>query len=184
MVILSEERLTVHGVYMEVLGLGVLLTGESGIGKSELALDLINRGHTLIADDAPAFHKSTNDAIIGTCPDVLQDFLEVRGIGILNIRAMFGDTAIRDSKRLRLIVRLIAYKDEELLKMDRLHGIHKLHNILGVDIPEVTVPVAPGRNLDILVEAAVRNEILKRNGYNASEEFLKHQATLMEKMAS
>ncbi len=175
-----DEQLTVHGVYMEVLGLGVLLTGESGIGKSELALDLINRGHTLIADDAPAFHKSTNDAIIGSCPSVLQDFLEVRGIGILNIRAMFGDTAIRESKRLRLIIQLVVLRDEQLYKMDRLHGMHRSRNILGVDIPEVTVPVAPGRNLDILVEAAVRNEILKRNGYHASDEFLQRQAAVMD----
>jgi len=177
---MSEEHITLHGVYMEVLGLGVLLTGESGIGKSELALDLINRGHTLIADDAPAFHLSTNDAVIGSCPPVLQDFLEVRGVGILNVRAMFGDTAIRDNKRLRLMVRLVTFRDEELLNMDRLHGMHRTRNVLGVEIPEVTVPVAPGRNLDILVEAAVRNEILKRNGYSSSDEFLKRQHELMQ----
>lgn len=180
---MAEEQITLHGVYMEVLGLGVLLTGESGIGKSELALDLINRGHTLIADDAPSFHLSAHDAVIGTCPPVLQDFLEVRGIGILNVRAMFGDTAIRDSKRLRLIIRLVVFHDEELLNMDRLHGMYRTRNVLEIEIPEVTVPVAPGRNLDILVEAAVRNEILKRNGYVSSEEFLKRQHELMQKEA-
>jgi len=159
--------------------MGVLLTGDSGIGKSELALDLINRGHTLIADDAPAFHRTSNDAIVGTCPDVLKDFLEVRGIGILNLRAMFGDTAIRENKRLRLIIRLVALSDAQLLNMDRLHGMHRSRDVLGIEIPEVTVPVAPGRNLDILVEAAVRNEILKRTGYSASEEFLKRQNDIL-----
>ena len=170
-----ENSVTVHGVLMDVLGLGVLLTGASGIGKSELALGLINRGHRLIADDAPLFYRQGGEAVIGSCPSVLRNFLEVRGIGVLDVRAMFGDNAIRDHKRLRLVVHLVAINDAQLLDMDRLHGIHRTFEVLGVLIPEVTVPVAPGRNLDVLVEAAVRNEVLKRTGYTASEEFLKRQ---------
>ncbi len=175
----QQNAITLHGVFMDVLGSGVLLAGPSGIGKSEVALGLVNRGHRLVADDAPLFHLGSNDTVIGSCPPVLADFLEVRGLGILNIRAMFGDTAIRDNKRLRLIVKLVAISDEALLNMDRLHGIHRTREVLGLDIPEVTVPVAAGRNLDILVEGAVRSEVLRRTGYVASEEFQKRQHELL-----
>jgi len=168
---MNTEFITLHGVYMEVLGLGALLTGKSGIGKSELALGLIDRGHHLIADDAIEFTKDSNGHLIGTCPMLLQDFLEIRGIGILNIRAMFGDTAIQRNKRLQLIIKLEHFTEESLHAIDRLHGMHTSQEILGVTIPEVTIPVTFSRNLAILVETAVRNELLKQEGYLAHEEF-------------
>lgn len=170
---MTNESITLHGVYMEVLGLGTLLIGKSGIGKSELALGLIDRGHHLIADDAIEFTKDTNGHLIGTCPTLLQDFLEIRGIGILNIRAMFGDSAIQKSKRMQLIVKLEHFTEEDLHAIDRLHGMHTNHEILGVTIPEVTIPVTFSRNLATLVETAVRNELLKQEGYLAHEEFMK-----------
>jgi HPr kinase/phosphorylase len=168
-----KNSMTLHGVYMEVLGLGALLTGKSGIGKSELALGLIDRGHHLIADDAIEFNLDKQGHLIGCCPSVLQDFLEIRGIGILNIRAMFGDNAIQNNKRLRLIVRLEHFTEEGLHAIDRLHGMHTTQEILGIKIPEVTIPVTFSRNLAILVETAVRNELFKQEGYQAHEEFTK-----------
>ncbi|MBB71955.1 MAG: hypothetical protein CMF50_06105 [Legionellales bacterium] len=174
----NTVSVTKHGVFMDVFGHGVLLTGASGIGKSELALNLINRSHRLIADDAVEF-SPINEGIVGRCPPLLQDFLEVRGLGILNIRVMFGDTAIKDAKRLQLIINIVVMDDEALRSMDRLHGMYSEQTILGVAIPEVTIPVAPGRNLATLVEGAVRNQVLKHTGYNASDEFAKRQQTLM-----
>ena len=169
------ESKTIHGVFMDVLGVGVLLTGVSGIGKSELALGLINCGHRLIADDAVIFTKHNSHTLYGNCPPTLQDFLEVRGLGIINIRAMFGDNAIKESKRLQLIVKVVAMSHDELQQIDRLEGIHSLRRILDIDIPEVTIPVAPGRNLAVLIEGAVRNQILKLTGYEASKEFIQRQ---------
>ena len=169
------ETITLHGVFMSVLNVGVLLTGNSGVGKSELALSLINCGHQLIADDAVIFSCTAPNTLIGTCPALLQDFLEVRGLGIINIRAMFGSGAIKSSKQLQLMVKTVIMGGKELLAVNRLEGIHTQHTILGVDIPEVTIPVAPGRSLTVLVEGAVRNQILKLNGYDASEEFIQRQ---------
>lgn len=164
------ERTTLHGVFLEVLSMGVLLTGESGTGKSELALELLSRGHRLIADDAPEFARTAPDIIYGSCPPSLQDFLEVRGLGVLNIRAMYGDSVIKHGKYLRLIIHLTPVSSDEALSQDRLQIEHNVRNILGVDIPIFTLPVAPGRNLAVLVEAAVRNHLLRLNGYNASED--------------
>ncbi len=177
---IDPQVTTLHGVFLDVLGLGVLLTGSSGIGKSELALGLINRGHRLVADDAVELSKTSTDTLTGYCPQLLQDFLEVRGLGIINIRIMFGDTAIKEKQRLQLIIKVVAFDAEELKAIDRLHGTYRQQRILDVDIPEVTIPVAPGRNLAVLVEGAVRNEILKRTGYKASEEFTARQRQLME----
>ncbi len=172
---------TLHGVFLDVLGIGVLLRGDSGIGKSELALSLVNRGHRLIADDAVDFTKIDADTIMGSCPELLQDFLEVRGLGILNIRVMYGDSAIKNNKRLQLIVKVAIFPNEELTKIDRLHGVYKEQNILDVNIPQVTIPIAPGRNLSVLIESAVRNQILKNTGYNASEDFINRQHNLLNK---
>lgn len=173
------SRVTLHGVFLEVIGLGVLLTGHSGVGKSELALELISRGHRLIADDAPEFSRVSPDTLSGSCPEALKDFLEVRGLGILNIRAMFGDNSIKDSKYLRLIVNLEEMNDQQLQKIDRLAGSHQLRSILNVDIEQVTLPIAPGRNLAVLIEIAVRNHILALKGYNAAEDFMRHQKTFI-----
>ena len=176
----DNNSLTLHGVFLDVMGVGVLLTGTSGIGKSEIALSLINRGHRLVADDAVLFNLVNNETIVGHCPPLLQDFLEVRGLGILNIRVMFGDTAIKENKRLQLVVRLVPMEHDELKKIDRLYGMYRDQAILDIPISEVTIPVAPGRNLSVLVEGAVRNQVLKHTGYHASEEFVARQTRIME----
>ena len=177
---LFADVTTLHGVFMEVNSIGVLLTGPSGIGKSELALELITRGHRLVADDAPQFSRIAPDIISGTCPKALQDFLEVRGIGIINVRKLFGDSAIKVNKYLRLVVRLEPMKKKGLIQMDRLEGSYRTRRILDLEIPEITVPVAPGRNLAVLLECAARNHIIRMGGYNASEEFLERQRILLE----
>jgi HPr kinase/phosphorylase len=174
------EKSVVHGVFLEVHGMGVLLTGESSVGKSELALELITRNHRLIADDAPEFFRVGPDTVRGRCPAMLRDFLEVRGLGVLNVRAMYGDSAIKMSKDLRLIVHLQRLAAEALQQVDRLQGSYRQRTILDVGIPEVTLPVASGRNLAVLVEAAVRDHILLRKGYNASEAFSQRQRELMQ----
>lgn len=166
---------TLHGVFMEVRGLGVLLTGESGVGKSELALELITRGHRLIADDAPEFSRVAPDVIRGTCPEFLQGFLEVRGLGVLNIRAMYGDSAIKKDKNLRLIVHLKPIDDADVRNIDRLVGSQLNEMVLDVAIPQVILPVAPGRDLALLIEAAVRNHILRLSGYDAAQDFIQRQ---------
>jgi HPr kinase/phosphorylase len=172
------RNITLHGVFMEVMGTGVLITGESSIGKSELALELLTRGHRLIADDAPEFTRIAPDILNGTCPEMLQDFLEVRGLGILDVRAMFGASAIKENRNLRLII--VLQDIEEAVKIDRLHGSRRLRTIQDVDVPEVTLPVGPGRNLAVLLEAAVRNHILIANGYDASAAFIERQKRRLE----
>lgn len=171
----SAARQTLHGVFMEVMGIGVLLAGPSGVGKSELALELITRGHRLIADDAPDFARISPDTIRGTCPRPLQDFLEVRGLGILDIRSMFGDNAIKPEETLQLIVQLGRLVDSEIVKIDRLQGNTRIRKVLDVDIPETTLPVIMGSNLAVLVEGAVRNHLLQSKGYNASDIFIARQ---------
>jgi HPr kinase/phosphorylase len=173
------ECTTVHGVFMEVLGMGVLLVGDPAIGKSELALDLISRGHRLIADDAPQFARVAPETLDGTCPPLLRDFLEVRGLGVLNIRAMFGEGAVVQSRHLNLVINLRAMTSAELASIDRLAGSLSGRNILGVTVPEVTMPVAPGRHLAILVEAAVRHQILRIRGYDAGVDFVERQSRAM-----
>lgn len=173
------EKTTLHGVFMEVFGLGLFITGDASVGKSELALELIARGHRLVADDAPIFARTAPDVINGRCPEMLRDFLEVRGLGILNIRAMFGDTAIKQNRNLRLILRLQPMDDKEILSIDRLQGCRDTRNILGVEIPEFTLPVAPGRNLAVLAEAAARNHMLNLKGFHASERFIERQSRFL-----
>lgn len=182
--LLGDNKI-MHGVFMEVMGIGVLLTGPSGIGKSELALELISRGHRLIADDAPEFRRSAPDMIRGRCPTLLKDFLEVRGLGVLNIRAMFGDNSIVETKRLRLIVHIdklldSAASDNALWEVDRIGGTNRKKTVLDVEIPEVQIPVAPGRNVAVIIEAAVRNHVLFLNGYNAADDFIKRQQKLID----
>lgn len=172
---LFSDKQIVHGVFMEVLGTGVMITGESSVGKSELALDLISRGHRLIADDAPELTRIGPDILDGRSPSVLRDFMEVRGLGVLNIREMYGNNALKINKHLRLIIHMVRLSKEELAKIDRLEGARRMRNILGVDIPEVLLPVAPGRNLAVLVEAAVRNHILRYSGYDATKELMNIQ---------
>ncbi len=176
-------RTTLHGVYLEVMGLGVLITGESGIGKSELALELLSRGHHLIADDAVELSRTGPTVLIGRSPGMLRDFLEVRGLGILNVRAMFGDTAVRPEKTLRLIVHLVTLTPEHMKNIDRLQIEQKTRTILDVDIPEVVLYVGPGRNLAVLVEAATRNHILRLRGINPLDELMQRQQSSMDGIA-
>ena len=175
-------RATLHGVFMEVYSIGVLLTGDSGVGKSELALELITRGHRLVADDAPEFTQIAPDVIDGTCPELLQDMLEVRGLGILDISEMFGDTAVKRTKYLRLIVHLERQDPQTDPKpVDRLYGDISHRRVLELDIPLITLPVAAGRNLAVLVEAAVRSHILKGKGIDAAQTFIDRQAHQMRR---
>ncbi len=173
------DKVTLHGVFMEIISLGVMLTGESGLGKSELALELISRGHRLIADDAPEFMRIAPDIIVGSCPPVLSEFLEVRGLGVLNIREMYGDSSIKFSKYLRLIIHLTAIQSLSEPE-DRLSSSKHTKNILGLEIPIIQLPVAPGRNLAVLAEAAVRNHLLALKGYNAVEKFIQRQQQSIE----
>lgn len=178
---LLTEKTVFHGVFMEVFGIGVLLTGPSGVGKSELALELLSRGHRLVADDAPEFRRTAPDAITGSCPSLLTDFIEVRGLGVLNIRAMYGNNAILDHKRLRLVVHLDTEQDLDDDPIERLDHTGRTRQILEVDIPEVRLPVAPGRDLAVIIEAAVRNHVLYLNGYNAAQDFIERQQDLIQK---
>ena len=179
------SRTTLHGVFMEVHSIGVLITGESGLGKSELALELISRGHRLVADDAPEFTQIAPDMLDGACPEMLQDVLEVRGIGILNIREMYGDTAVKRNKYLRLILHL--QRQDTLLptpeghELDRLYGDVSTRRVLDLDVPQVTLPVAAGRNLAVLAEAAVRAHVLKSRGFDAAQAFMERQAFQMRR---
>lgn len=170
-----------HGVFLDVYEIGVLIAGQSGLGKSELALELISRGHSLIADDAVELHRTGPETLEGRCPAMLRDFLEVRGLGVLNIRHMFGETAIRPKKKLQLIISMVAADDDYMKQLDRLSVRTETETILDVDIPSVTLPVAVGRNLAVLVEAAVRNYILQLRGKNSTREFLeRHQSMMRE----
>ncbi len=175
-----SEKTSLHGVFLDVLGMGVLITGDPAVGKSELALELISRGNRLVADDAPEFMRIAPDIISGVCPPLLREFLEVRGLGIINIRQMFGDSSVKRSKYLRLMVHLKRMSVELITGMDRLSGSYQSTDVLGVSIPRVTIPVASGRNLAILVEAAVRNHILKLQGYDATDKFIERQAAAIE----
>jgi len=174
------ERTVVHGVFLAVLGLGLLLVGDAGIGKSELALEMIARGHRLIADDSPEFARIAPETLQGSCPPLLRDFLEVRGLGVLNVRAMFGEGALQQRESLNLIVNMRSFSNEELARIDRLRGSLSSRNILGVAIPEITLPVAPGRNLAVLLETAARNQILRIRGYDASVDLIDRQARAVD----
>ena len=169
---LFSIREIMHGVFMEVLGTGVLITGESSVGKSELALELISRGHRLVADDAPEFTRIGPDVLDGRSPGILQGFMEVRGLGVLNIREMYGDNAIKINKYLRLIIHMEKMNDDNISHFSRLTGRSRVQTILDVEIPVTLIPVAPGRNLAVIVEAAVRNHILRDNGFDACQQLI------------
>ncbi len=174
------RTITVHGVFLEILSLGVLITGKAGVGKSELALELINRGHRLVADDAAEFALLGPDDLNGGCPPILQDFLEVRGLGILNIRAMFGEAAIKRRKQLGLSIHLMRPQTPDLPAENRLSGNRRSRDILDVTIPEITLPVAAGHNLGVMVEAACRDHLLRMQGYRSDEVFADRQQQSMD----
>lgn len=173
------ESLTLHGVFMDVLGMGVLITGDSGVGKSELGLELISRGHGLVADDVVEVSRIAQDMLEGRCPPLLRDFLEVRGLGLLNIRTVFGETACRRKMRLKLIVHL-QRPTPGVPEAARLPLDAQNETILGVPVRRVTIPVAAGRNLAVLLEAAVRSTILLLRGIDSMQEFLDRQQAALE----
>lgn len=173
--------LTVHGVFMEVMGTGVFIRGESSIGKSELALELLSRNHRLIADDAVEIVRVGPDVLVGQCPETLIDFMEVRGLGIINVRAMFGETAVRHKKKLHLILTLKQLKKESPDNIDRLQAQQMTSKLLDVDIPEIILYVAPGRNLSVLVEAAARTYMLRMKGIDAYQQFSTRQKKMILK---
>jgi HPr kinase/phosphorylase len=180
---LLAESTELHGVFMDVLGLGVLITGESGVGKSELGLELISRGHGLVADDVVEVSRIAAGALEGRCPEMLKDFIEVRGLGVLNIRTIFGETAVRRKMKLRLVTHLSRLPSSSRDPGERLPLAELTEEILGVTIPKVIIPVAAGRNLAVLVEAAVRNAILKLRGIDSMAEFLARQTQEIQKGA-
>jgi HPr kinase/phosphorylase len=174
------ERTTRHGVFMDILGLGVLLTGESGLGKSELGLELISRGHGLVADDAVDLYRVSQTSLEGRCPDLLLNLLEVRGIGLLDIKAIFGETAVRRKMRLKLIVHLVR-KETMDREFERLPYEPLEEEILDVPIRKTVIAVDAGRNLAVLVEAAVRNTILQLRGIDTYKEFIERHHKAMAK---
>jgi HPr kinase/phosphorylase len=174
------DRTTRHGVFMDILGLGVLLTGESGLGKSELGLELVSRGHGLVADDAVDIFRTSQTSLEGRCPELLQNLLEVRGIGLLDIKAIFGETAVRRKMRLQLIVHLVRQSTMER-EFERLPHEPLYEEVLENQIRKVVIAVDAGRNLAVLVEAAVRNTVLQLRGIDTYQEFIARHQKAMEK---
>lgn len=174
------DRTTMHGVFMDILGMGVLITGESGLGKSELGLELVTRGNGLVADDAVDLYRINQTTIEGKCPELLQNLLEVRGIGLLDIRAIFGETAVRRKMRLKLIVHLVRKETMER-EYERLPAEPLTQDVLGVPVRKVVIQVVAGRNIAVLVEAAVRNAILQLRGIDTYQEFVQRHRRAMER---
>jgi HPr kinase/phosphorylase len=177
------ESCEMHGVLMDVLGMGVLISGESGLGKSELGLELISRGHGLVADDVVEFVRIAPNAVEGRCPPLLQNLLEVRGLGLLDIKTIFGETAVRRKMKLRLIVHLIRRSAMEN-EYQRLPLEALTQDVLGVPISKVVIPVAAGRNLAVLTEAAVRSTILQLRGIDTTSEFIERQHQIIQSQSS
>jgi len=175
------ESISKHGVFMEVQGFGALIQGDAAIGKSELALDLITRGHRLVADDMVDLYHISPERIEGRCPPLLQDYLEVRGLGVMDIRALYGDNAIKPTKPLDLIIDLHEANTEAILKIDRLNTKIEYESIMDVNIPKYTIPIAAARNIAVLVEVAIRNHILLMRGINSTKQFVKRQKQAMKK---
>jgi HPr kinase/phosphorylase len=169
---LLEDRLAVreviHGVLLDILGLGVMMVGESGIGKSECALDLVVRGHRLVADDTVEVRRRAASIIVGSCPELTRHHMEVRGLGLINLRDLFGVASTRSSKRIELVVQLERWDPQR--EYDRLGIDDAFYDLLGLRVPLIRMPVAPGRNLAILVEVAARNQLLRSRGINAARE--------------
>ena len=173
------DSTTVHGVFLDVLGVGVLITGDSGVGNSELALELISRGSGLIADDVVELYRVGPESVEGRCPSLLRDFLEVRGLGVLNIRTIFGEAALRPRKNVKIVVHLERPSGSDPTYLDRLPLKPGTESLMDVEIRKVTIPVAAGRNLAVLTEAAVRNHVLQMRGIDSTREFVERQAQAM-----
>ena len=162
-------KITRHGVLMEIYGEGILLVGDSGIGKSEAAIELLKRGHRLIADDAVEIKKVGNNALIGTAPELIRNYIELRGIGIINVAKLFGIGAIKLDNQINLVVKIVPWNTQEVY--DRLGLEDQFTDILGVKIPMNTIPITPGRNLAVILEVAAMNNRQRRMGYNPALEF-------------
>jgi len=162
-------RITRHGVLVEVYGEGLLLTGESGIGKSEAAAELLKRGHRLISDDAVEIKKIGNDTLIGTAPDLIRNYIEIRGIGVINVAKLFGMAAIKEDTSIDMVINIVPWSADQVY--DRLGLEDNYTDILGIKVPATTIPVKPGRNLAIILEIAAMNIRQKKLGYNAAVEF-------------
>jgi len=162
-------RITRHGVLVEVYGEGLLLIGDSGIGKSEAAAELLKRGHRLIADDAVEIRKIDNSVLMGTAPELIRNYIELRGIGIINVAKLFGMGAIRQENEINLVVNIVPWKNQEVC--DRLGLNEQYMEILGVKIPMNTIPITPGRNLAMILEVAAMNNRQRKMGYNSAQEF-------------
>jgi HPr kinase/phosphorylase len=160
------ERTIIHAVLMDVLGLGVLIVGESGIGKSECALDLIVRGHRLVADDTVELRRRQETILIGTCPELTRHHMELRGLGVINVKELFGVASTRSSKRVELVVQLERW--DPTREYERLGLDDDFYDVLGLRVPLLRMPVAPGRNIAILVEVAARNQLLRSRGHHAA----------------
>ena len=160
---------TMHGVLMDVFGAGILLTGNSGVGKSETAMELIKRGHRLVADDSVLIKRIEND-LVGTAPERIRYFMELRGIGIINVKNMYGSGAVMTEKKIELVMELEPWRKDK--EYDRIGGEKNTETILGLEIPRLTVPVSAGRNLAILIEVAARDQRLKNMGYDAASELI------------
>ena len=163
-------RITRHGVLIEIYGEGVFITGESGVGKSETAIELVKRGHRLVADDAVEIRKVSNISLVGSSPDNIRHFLELRGIGIINARRLFGIGAVKMTEKIDLVVELEQWNSEKIY--DRMGVDTEFVSLLGVKIPSLTIPVKPGRNLAVILEVAAMNNRQKKMGYNAARELL------------
>ena len=164
-----SPHITRHGVLVEVYGEGILLIGESGVGKSENAIELLKRGHRLIADDAVDITRTSAHSLRGTAPELIRYYMELRGIGVIDVRQLFGMSAVKESTRIDMIINIEQWKDG--INYDRIGLDDQFSTILEVDVPTVTVPVKPGRNLAIIIEVAALNNRLKKLGYNAAQEF-------------
>jgi HPr kinase/phosphorylase len=173
------QRTHIHGVFLDVMGVGVLILGDSSIGKSELGLELISRGAGLVADDVVELQQVGPDYLQGQCPGMLRDYLEVRGLGVLNIKTIFGETQVRPRKTLNLVVQLRFPNDTEVPVAPRLASNSGVVSLLGVELPQVTLTVKAGRNLAVLVEAAVRTHVLQTRGVDTTAEFIARQHALM-----
>jgi HPr kinase/phosphorylase len=175
-------RGTIHGVLMDILGLGVLVIGESGIGKSECALDLVVRGHRLVADDAVELRCRAQSFVLGSCPELTRHHMEIRGLGLINVQDLFGVASTRTSKRVELVVQLERW--EHGREYDRLGLDESYYELLGIRIPMIRMPVAPGRNVAILVEVAARNQLLRSRGHHAAKRLVKRLSETLERAAA
>lgn len=171
-------RITRSGVLVEVYGEGMLILGDSGIGKSETAIELVKRGHRLIADDAVEITRVSSKTLVGTAPELIRHYIELRGIGIVDVRRLFGMGSVKLTERIDMVVKLEPWDSQRMY--DRFGLTEEYENILGIDVPSLTIPVKPGRNLSIILEVAAMNNRQKKMGYNTAEEFNKRLLDLME----